>query len=79
MNQHSSHFLIVNTIILLAVFCQTQASVDRYKRQSPDIGAIAIEGAAAAMEIFQNGAAMKKDFAITGPGEEVSDSKETKF
>lgn len=42
--------------------------VARHKRQA-DIGGLILEGTAQAIEIIQNGAAMRKQYAITAPGD----------
>lgn len=60
----------VSSLILPSVILLIQANLimARHKRQV-DIGGIILEGTAQAIEIVQNGAAMKKQFTITAPGE----------
>lgn len=60
----------VSPLILLSVIflCRANSMVARHKRQA-DIGGIILEGTAQAIEIMQNGAAMRKQYAITAPGE----------
>lgn len=70
MKKNKFKLLGVSALILISVIllCQAKSMVARHKREV-DIGGVMIEGAAQAFEVIQNGAAMKKEFAITAPGE----------
>lgn len=70
MKSNKFKFYGISTLILLSfiLLCEANSIVARHKRQA-DIGGLILEGTAQAIEIMQNGAAMKKQYAITAPGE----------
>lgn len=61
---------IVKIIILLGIFNISKSNPlpHRMKRQEPDIGGMMAQGAAAVLEVFQNGGAAKDKFAVGVPG-----------